>query len=92
MTTNSNDYRHALEHISFTDNAKQHMANSIAQSVASSDAATAQSNFNGTRRKPRIARHPVRTVGSHCRCNGSPRYRHWRRWHGYGNRRPAASF
>ncbi len=60
MTTN--DYRHALEHISFTDNAKQHMANSIAQSVASSDAATAQSNFNGTRRKPRIARHPVRTV------------------------------
>ena len=24
MTTNSNDYRHALEHISFTDNAKQH--------------------------------------------------------------------
>lgn len=62
MTTNSNDYRHSLEHISFTDNAKQHMANSIAQSVASSDAATAQSNFNGTRRKPRIARHPVRTV------------------------------
>lgn len=62
MTTNSNDYRHALEHISFTDNAKQHMANSIAQSVASSDAATAQSDFNGTRRKPRIARHPVRTV------------------------------
>lgn len=62
MTTNSNDYRHALEHISFTDNAKQHMANSIAQSVASSDAATAQSNFNGTRRKPRIARHPVRRV------------------------------
>lgn len=62
MTTNSNDYRHALEHISFTDNAKQHMANSIAQSVASSDAATAQSNFNGTRRKQRIARHPVRTV------------------------------
>lgn len=62
MTTNSNDYRHALEHISFSDNAKQHMANSIAQSVASSDAATAQSNFNGTRRKPRIARHPVRTV------------------------------
>lgn len=62
MTTNSNDYRHALEHISFTDNAKQHMANSIAQSVASSDAATAQSNFNGTRRRPRIARHPVRTV------------------------------
>lgn len=62
MTTNSNDYRHALEHISFTDNAKQHMANSIAQSVASSDAATAQSNFNGTRRKPRIARHLVRTV------------------------------
>ena len=62
MTTNSNDYRHALEHISFTDNAKQHMANSIAQSVASSDAATAQSNFNGKRRKPRIARHPVRTV------------------------------
>lgn len=62
MTTNSSDYRHALEHISFTDNAKQHMANSIAQSVASSDAATAQSNFNGTRRKPRIARHPVRTV------------------------------
>lgn len=62
MTTNSNDYRHALEHISFTDNAKQHMANSIAQSVASSDAATAQSIFNGTRRKPRIARHPVRTV------------------------------
>lgn len=62
MTTNSNDYRHALEHISFTDNAKQHMANSIAQSVASSDAATAQSNFNGTRRKPRIARHPVRAV------------------------------
>lgn len=62
MTTNSNDYRHALEHISFTDNAKQHMANSIAQSVASIDAATAQSNFNGTRRKPRIARHPVRTV------------------------------
>lgn len=62
MTTNSNDYRHALEHISFTDNAKQHMANSIAQSVASSDAATAQSNLNGTRRKPRIARHPVRTV------------------------------
>lgn len=62
MTTNSNDYRHALEHISFTDNAKQHMANSIAQSVASSDAATTQSNFNGTRRKPRIARHPVRTV------------------------------
>lgn len=62
MTTNSNDYRHALEHISFTDNAKQHMANSIAQSVASSAAATAQSNFNGTRRKPRIARHPVRTV------------------------------
>lgn len=62
MTTNSNDYRHALEHISFTDNAKQHMANSIAQPVASSDAATAQSNFNGTRRKPRIARHPVRTV------------------------------
>lgn len=62
MTTNSNDYRHALEHISFTDNAKQHMANSIAQSVASSDAATAQSNFNGTRRKPRIARLPVRTV------------------------------
>lgn len=62
MTTNSNDYRHALEHISFTDNAKQHMANSIAQSVASSDATTAQSNFNGTRRKPRIARHPVRTV------------------------------
>lgn len=62
MTTNSNDYRHALERISFTDNAKQHMANSIAQSVASSDAATAQSNFNGTRRKPRIARHPVRTV------------------------------
>lgn len=62
MTTNSNDYRHALEHISFTDNAKQHMANSIAQSVASSDAATAQSNFNGTRCKPRIARHPVRTV------------------------------
>lgn len=62
MTTNSNDYRHALEHISFTDNAKQHMANSIAQSVASSDAATAQSNFNGTQRKPRIARHPVRTV------------------------------
>ena len=62
MTTNSNDYRHALEHISFTDNAKQHMANSIAQSVASSDAATAQSNFNGTRRKPRIARHPVTTV------------------------------
>lgn len=62
MTANSNDYRHALEHISFTDNAKQHMANSIAQSVASSDAATAQSNFNGTRRKPRIARHPVRTV------------------------------
>lgn len=62
MTTNSNDYRHALGHISFTDNAKQHMANSIAQSVASSDAATAQSNFNGTRRKPRIARHPVRTV------------------------------
>ena len=62
MTTNSNDYRHALEHISSTDNAKQHMANSIAQSVASSDAATAQSNFNGTRRKPRIARHPVRTV------------------------------
>lgn len=62
MTTSSNDYRHALEHISFTDNAKQHMANSIAQSVASSDAATAQSNFNGTRRKPRIARHPVRTV------------------------------
>lgn len=62
MTTNSNDYRHALEHISFTDNAKQHMANSIAQSVASSDAATAQSNFNGTRRKPRIARHPIRTV------------------------------
>lgn len=62
MTTNSNDYRHALEHISFTDNAKQHMANSIAQSVASSDAATAQSNFNGTRRKPRIARNPVRTV------------------------------
>lgn len=62
MTTNSNDYRHALDHISFTDNAKQHMANSIAQSVASSDAATAQSNFNGTRRKPRIARHPVRTV------------------------------
>lgn len=62
MTTNSNDYRHALEHISFTDNAKQHMANSIAQSLASSDAATAQSNFNGTRRKPRIARHPVRTV------------------------------
>lgn len=62
MTTNSNDYRHALEHVSFTDNAKQHMANSIAQSVASSDAATAQSNFNGTRRKPRIARHPVRTV------------------------------
>ncbi len=62
MTTNSNDYRHALEHISFTDNAKQHMANSIAQSVASSDAATAQSNFNGTRRKPRIVRHPVRTV------------------------------
>lgn len=62
MTTNSNDYRHALEHISFTDNAKQHMANSIAQSVASSDAATAQSNFNGTRRMPRIARHPVRTV------------------------------
>lgn len=62
MTTNSNDYRHALEHISFTDNAKQHMANSIAQSVASSDAAAAQSNFNGTRRKPRIARHPVRTV------------------------------
>ena len=62
MTTNSNDYRHALEHISFTDNAKQHMANSIAQSVASSHAATAQSNFNGTRRKPRIARHPVRTV------------------------------
>ena len=57
MTTNSNDYRHALEHISFTDNAKQHMANSIAQSVASSDAATAQSNFNGTRRKPRIACH-----------------------------------
>lgn len=62
MTTNSNDYRHALEHISFTDNARQHMANSIAQSVASSDAATAQSIFNGTRRKPRIARHPVRTV------------------------------
>lgn len=62
MTTNSNDYRHALEHISFTDNAKQHMANSIAQSVASSDAATAQSNFNGTRHKPRIARHPERTV------------------------------
>lgn len=62
MTTNSNDYRHALEHISFTDNAKQHMANSIAQSVASSDAATAQSNFNGTRRKPRIAHHPVRTA------------------------------
>lgn len=62
MTTDSNDYRHALEHISFTDNAKQHMANSIAQSVASSDAATAQSSFNGTRRKPRIARHPVRTV------------------------------
>lgn len=62
MNTNSNDYRHALEHISFTDNAKQHMANSIAQSVASSDAATAQSNFNGGRRKPRIARHPVRTV------------------------------
>lgn len=62
MTTDSNDYRHALEHISFTDNAKQHMANSIAQSVASSDATTAQSNFNGTRRKPRIARHPVRTV------------------------------
>lgn len=62
MTTNSNDYRRALEHISFTDNAKQHMANSIAQSVASSDAATAQSNFNGTQRKPRIARHPVRTV------------------------------
>lgn len=62
MTTDSNDYRHALEHISFTDNAKQHMANSIAQSVASSDAATAQSNFNGTRRKPRIARHPVRPV------------------------------
>lgn len=62
MTTNSNDYRHALKHISFTDNAKQHMANSIAQSVASSDAATAQSNYNGTRRKPRIARHPVRTV------------------------------
>lgn len=62
MTTDSNDYRHALEHISFTDNARQHMANSIAQSVASSDAATAQSNFNGTRRKPRIARHPVRTV------------------------------
>lgn len=62
MTTDSNDYRHALEHISFTDNAKQHMANSIAQSVASSDAVTAQSNFNGTRRKPRIARHPVRTV------------------------------
>lgn len=62
MTTNSNDYRHTLEHISFTDNAKQHMANSIAQSVASSDAATAQSNFNGTQRKPRIARHPVRTV------------------------------
>lgn len=62
MTTNSNDYRHALEHISFTDNAKQHMANSIAQSVASSDAATAQSNFNGTRRKPCIARHPVRTA------------------------------
>lgn len=62
MTTNSNDYRHALEHISFTDNAKQHMANSIAQSVASSDAATAQSNFNGTRRKPRITRRPVRTV------------------------------
>lgn len=62
MTTNSNGHRHALEHISFTDNAKQHMANSIAQSVASSDAATAQSNFNGTRRKPRIARHPVRTV------------------------------
>lgn len=62
MTTNSNDYRHALEHISFTDNAKQHMANSIAQSIASSDAATAQSNFNGTQRKPRIARRPVRTV------------------------------
>ena len=62
MTTNSNDYRHALEHISFTDNAKQHKANSIAQPVASSDAATAQSNFNGTRRKPRSARHPVRTV------------------------------
>ena len=62
MTTNSNDYRHALKRISFTDNAKQHMANSIAQSVASSDAATTQSNFNGTRRKPRIARRPVRTV------------------------------
>lgn len=62
MTTNSNDYRHALEHISFTDNAKQHMANSIAQSIASSDAATVQSNFNSTRRKPRIARRPVRTV------------------------------
>lgn len=62
MTTNSNDYRHALEHISFTDNAKQHMANSIAQSIASSDAATAQSNFNGTQRKPRITRRPARTV------------------------------
>lgn len=62
MTTNSNDYRHALKRISFTDNAKQHMANSIALSVASSDAATTQSNFNGTRRKPRIARRPVRTV------------------------------
>lgn len=62
MTTNSNDYRHALEHISFTDNAKQHMANSIAQSIASSDAATAQSNFNGTQRKSRITRRPVRTV------------------------------
>lgn len=62
MTTNSNDYRHALEHISFTDNAKQHMANSIAQSIASSDAATAQSNFNGPQRKPRITRRPVRTV------------------------------
>ena len=29
MTTNSNDYRHALEHISFTDNAKQHMATAV---------------------------------------------------------------
>lgn len=91
MTTNSNDYRHALEHISFTDNAKQHMANSIAQSVASSDAATAQSNLMHATQAAH--RPPSRKNSrSHCRCNGSPRYRHWRRWHGYGNRRPAASF
>lgn len=88
MTTNSNDYRHALEHISFTDNAKQHMANSIAQSVASSDAATAQSNFNGTRRKPRIARHPVRTVARIAAVTAVLAIVIG----GYGNRRPAASF